>query len=141
MSGDSCTGNSSRSSSNNYKADRFIPFRGTQDNFFEEYIMNNDLFHENKKKMRKNNEENINTQPQLPPNSANIQDTNVPVGNDNSNYSSASSSSSNNIQYSRGSGNKQKQSYQEFITESLFSSTRGSPNTLTLKEAEEEEFR
>lgn len=61
--------------------------------------------------------------------------------NDNSNYSSASSSSSNNLQYSRGSGNKQKQSYQEFITESLFSSNRGSPNTLTLKEAEEQEFR
>jgi hypothetical protein len=58
-----------------------------------------------------------------------------------SNYNSSSSSSSNNIQYSRGSGNKQKQSYQEFITESLFSETRGSPNTLTLKEAEEEEFR
>lgn len=66
MSGDSCTGNSSRSSSNNYKPDRFIPFRGTQDNFFEEYIMNNDLFNENKKKMRKNNEENIITQSQLP---------------------------------------------------------------------------
>jgi hypothetical protein len=74
MSGDSCTGNSSRSSSNNYKADRFIPFRGTQDNFFEEYIMNNDLFHETKKKARKNNEENINTQPQLPTNSANNQE-------------------------------------------------------------------
>jgi len=54
MSGDSCTDKSSRSSSNNYKADRFIPFRGTQENFFEEYIINNDPFNENKKKNRQN---------------------------------------------------------------------------------------
>lgn len=52
-SGDSCTGKSSRSSSNNYKADRFIPLRGTQENFFEEFIMNNDPFGDNKKKQRK----------------------------------------------------------------------------------------
>lgn len=52
MSGDS-QDNSSRSSSNNYKADRFIPFRGTQENFFEEFMMNNDPFHESKKRSRK----------------------------------------------------------------------------------------
>jgi hypothetical protein len=51
--GDSCKANSSRSSSNNLKADRFIPFRGTQENFFEEFIINNDPFNDNKKKMRK----------------------------------------------------------------------------------------
>lgn len=44
------------------------------------------------------------------------------------------------IQYSRGSGNKLKQTFQEFIAESLFTNTRGSPNTLTLKEAEEEGY-
>jgi len=53
--------------------------------------------------------------------------------------SSVSSDSSGIIQYSRGSGNKVKQTFQEFITESLFSNNRGSPNTLTQKEAEEEE--
>lgn len=43
---DSCTGQDSRSSSNAFKGDRFIPFRGTQDNFFEEFIMNNDPYKE-----------------------------------------------------------------------------------------------
>lgn len=33
--------------------DRFIPFRGTQENFFEEFIINNDPFNENKKRSRK----------------------------------------------------------------------------------------
>jgi hypothetical protein len=61
MSGDSCTGNSSRSSSNNYKADRFIPFRGTQDNFFEEYIINNELYNEAKRKQKKATDENVNS--------------------------------------------------------------------------------
>ena len=40
-----------------------------------------------------------------------------------------------------GSGHKKKQSFQELITESLFTKKRGSPNTLTLQEAEEEELR
>lgn len=42
LSGDSCAQNSSRSSSNNYQGDRFIPFRGTKENFMEEFIINND---------------------------------------------------------------------------------------------------
>lgn len=53
MSGESCANKSSRSSSNNIKADRFIPFRGTQENFFEEFIMNNDIFNDNKKNSKK----------------------------------------------------------------------------------------
>lgn len=52
-SGESCADKSSRSSSNNFKPDRFIPFRGTQENFFEEFIMNNDPFNDNKKKSKK----------------------------------------------------------------------------------------
>jgi hypothetical protein len=44
-------GQSSRSNSNVcYKVDRFIPFRGTSDNFIEEYIINNDLYKEAKGK-------------------------------------------------------------------------------------------
>jgi len=57
VSGDSCAGNSSRSSSNNVKADRFIPFRGNHENFFEEFIINNDPFNETKKKAQKPSEE------------------------------------------------------------------------------------
>ena len=57
MSGESCTGNSSRSSSNNVKADRFIPFRGTSDNFFEEFIISNDPFNDTKKRARKTSDE------------------------------------------------------------------------------------
>ena len=57
--GDSCKANSSRSSSNNLKVDRFIPFRGTQDNTFEEFIINNDPFHDNKKKVRKASDEQL----------------------------------------------------------------------------------
>lgn len=41
---------SSRSSSNTFKGDRFIPFRGTHDNFMEEFIINNELFKESKNK-------------------------------------------------------------------------------------------
>lgn len=55
MSGESCADKSSRSSSNNFKPDRFIPSRGTQENFFEEFIMNNDVFNENKLKTKKKN--------------------------------------------------------------------------------------
>ena len=48
---------SSRSSSNAFKGDRFIPFRGTQDNFgFEEFIMNNDPYKEQKKKPKSSEE-------------------------------------------------------------------------------------
>ncbi|CDW78802.1 anaphase-promoting complex subunit cdc20-like [Stylonychia lemnae] len=157
MSGDSCTDKSSRSSSNNYKADRFIPFRGTQDNFFEEFIMNNDPFNETKKKKRQgsnsrqsnqingvatdntNNNSNIVTNTRSTNSNSNNQTTSNTIMADNSNYSSNSSSSPDGIQYSRGSGNKIKQTFQEFITESLFSNNRGSPNTLTIKEAQEEE--
>lgn len=53
----------------------------------------------------------------------------------------AEGGSSGSIQYSLGSGHKKKQSFQELITESLFTHKRGSPNTLTLQEAEEEELR
>lgn len=42
------------------------------------------------------------------------------------------SSGSSSVQYSLGSGHKKKQSFQELITESLFTHKRGSPNTLTL---------
>jgi hypothetical protein len=42
-------GSNSRSSSNTFKGDRFIPFRGTTDNYFEEFIMNNDLYKNTKK--------------------------------------------------------------------------------------------
>ena len=41
----------------------------------------------------------------------------------------------------RDSGAKRQQSFQELITESLFTNRRGSPNTLSQKEAEEEELR
>jgi hypothetical protein len=51
------------------------------------------------------------------------------------------SSGASSTQYSLGSGHKKKQSFQELITESLFTKKRGSPNTLTLQEAEEEELR
>jgi hypothetical protein len=54
---------------------------------------------------------------------------------------SGDSSESSSIQYSHGSGNKKKQSFQELMTESVFTNKRGSPNTLTLQEAEEEELR
>jgi hypothetical protein len=40
-----------------------------------------------------------------------------------------------------GSGHKKKQSFQEFMTESMFTTKRGSPNTLTLQEAEDEQLR
>lgn len=46
---------SSRSSSNTFKGDRFIPFRGTHDNFMEEFIINNDLFKEQKNNKKSNN--------------------------------------------------------------------------------------
>ena len=46
-----CAETKSRSSSNaQYKGDRFIPFRGTTDNYFEEFIINNELYKEKEKK-------------------------------------------------------------------------------------------
>ena len=51
------------------------------------------------------------------------------------------SSGGSSTQYSLGSGHKKKQSFQDLITESMFTKKRGSPNTLTLQEAEEEELR
>ncbi len=95
----------SRSSSNAYKGDRFIPFRGTQDNFFEEFIINNEIQKESKKS--KNN---------LVPNTENNNQTNQTdnIGNLNANssaYSSNSSNNSNGVQYSKGSGHKKQQSF------------------------------
>ena len=51
------------------------------------------------------------------------------------------SSGASSTQYSLGSGHKKKQNFQELITESMFTRKRGSPNTLTLQEAEEEGHR
>jgi hypothetical protein len=48
LSQSSANGNSSRSSSNAFKGDRFIPFRGIQDNYFEEFIINNDFYKDSK---------------------------------------------------------------------------------------------
>ena len=42
------------------------------------------------------------------------------------------SSGDSSTQYSLGSGHKKKQSFQELMTESIFTKKRGSPNTLTL---------
>lgn len=53
----SCLESKSRSNSNAFKGDRFIPFRGTQDNFFEEFIMNNDLYKDQKKKKSENGDD------------------------------------------------------------------------------------
>lgn len=48
----------SRSNSNAFKGDRFIPFRGTQDNFMEEYIMNFESSTRDQKTKQKQNNEN-----------------------------------------------------------------------------------
>lgn len=128
-------GRPSNASANSFKGDRFIPFRGTSDNFFmEEYMLNNeDPFADAKRKKK------------LPPRAPEIvvegltstpSPTEVPALTAEGGSSGASS-----IQYSLGSGHKKKQSFQELITESLFTHKRGSPNTLTLQEAEEEELR
>jgi hypothetical protein len=127
-------GSKSRSSSNAYKGDRFIPFRGTQENFFEEFMINNEVQRESKR--NKTNAEN------------NSEQVNIPTSNNianlaamNSNYSSNSSNNSSGMQYAKGSGHKKKQSFAELITESLFTNRRGSPNTVSQMEAEEELLR
>ena len=68
---DSLIKNSTRSGSQ-YKGDRFIPFRGT-DNDLGEFLINNDINHEQKKKPKKQNNENTNTL--QVPNNSNSQDT------------------------------------------------------------------
>ncbi len=57
--------------------------------------------------------------------------------NFNSNSSNSSSNSTNSA-IARNSTTKKKQSFQELITESLFTNRRGSPNTISIREAEEQ---
>jgi hypothetical protein len=50
LSQNSANGNSSQNSGNAFKGDRFIPFRGIQDNYFEEFILSNDLYNKDSRK-------------------------------------------------------------------------------------------
>mmetsp|Transcript_16852 Transcript_16852/g.16101 ORF Transcript_16852/g.16101 Transcript_16852/m.16101 type:complete len:131 (+) Transcript_16852:376-768(+) len=107
-----CTSNAA------FKGDRFIPFRGTQEHYFEEYMLTNDTQKENKQKSQvtqagRPQGENQRQEPserERRENNQNLANRNAnnaqPSNQDNSDYSSNNSSSSNNMDCSRGSGHK-----------------------------------
>lgn len=150
LSQSSANGNSSRSSSNAFKGDRFIPFRGVQDNYFEEFIINNDFYKDNKvqeaaPQLTNNGNTNTQTNNDTPTinasesTSANATGNNSSSTQQNTHTGDSNNQSMTNIQYTRGSSHKKQQSFQDLITESLFTVKRGSPNTVTSYEAQEEE--
>lgn len=139
------------SSSNAYKGDRFIPFRGTSDSFFlEEFMLNNENPYQRVQKTNldssMNNPQGVSAGPAagLSSSPMDTEEAKVASGHELTVERAMrvqSSGGGSSTQYSLGSGNKKKQSFQELVTESLFTNKRGSPNTLTLQEAEDEELR
>ena len=109
------------------QGDRFIPYRGCEDDVLHEFLLYNDIYKvPNDKDIKKpdsTNEEN-----KRPEGNSNTNDANF---NSNSSNSSINSAGSNGA-VARNSTHKKKQSFQELITESLFTNRRGSPNTVSL---------